>query len=221
MKLTKTHISIVIICILYAVGLFGTVFFGLDLMHLTAVNLIISAFLLFLNHANIDLRFVLYAIIVFVCGWFIEWAGVETGKIFGQYFYGNNLGYKLLDVPIIIGMNWLLLNYCSSVIATRLFAKSAKLNSWLPKATLAALLMVLVDIFIEQVAPTYDFWYWKNQTVPLQNYTAWFAFAFAFSYLFQQLNIHSENKLATWLYGLMLAFFVGLNVLPELFSGMN
>ena len=73
--------------------------------------------------------------------------------------------------------------------------------------------MVLVDFFIEQVAPTYDFWYWKNQLVPLQNYTAWFAFAFAFNFLFQRLQIAQNNKVAVWLYGLMLLFFVGLNVL--------
>jgi uncharacterized membrane protein len=211
MKPNKSFFSVIFLSILYAVGLFGTTVFHIDLMHLTAVNLLISAFVLFLNHARIDLRFVVYALIVFVFGWIIEWAGVETGKIFGQYFYGNNLGFKVLDIPIIIGMNWLLLNYCSSVLANRLCSK-IMLNNWVPRALLAASLMVLVDVFIEQVAPMYDFWYWKNQTVPFQNYTAWFAFAFAFNYLFQRLEIHTENKVAIWLYGLMLVFFVGLNL---------
>lgn len=216
MNQTKTLLSISVLCILYAVGLFGTTLFQLNLMHLTSVNLLISAFLLFLNHTRLDNRFIGYAVIVFVCGWLLEWVGVETGRIFGQYFYGNNLGVKLLDIPIIIGMNWLLLNYCSSVIASRLGTRYTLLNSPFPKAFIAAALMVLVDFFIEQVAPVYDFWYWKNQTVPLQNYTAWFAFAFAFAYLFQRLDIHSENKVAIWLYGLMLAFFVGLNVIPAI-----
>lgn len=216
MKPNKQHISILILCILYAVGLLGTTVFETDLMHLTSVNLLISAFLLFLNHSRIDSRFVLYAFTVFVCGWLLEWAGVETGKIFGQYFYGNNLGYKVLDIPIIIGMNWLLLNYCSSVAAQRLCSQSSVLNKTLPKAIIAATLMVLVDLFIEQVAPLYDFWYWKNQAVPLQNYTAWFAFAFAFNYLFQRLEIPTENKVATWLYLLMLSFFTGLTLLPGL-----
>jgi putative membrane protein len=216
MNQTKTLLSISVLCILYVVGLFGTALFRLNLMHLTSINLLISAFLLFLNHTRLNNRFVGYAVIVFVCGWLLEWVGVETGRIFGQYFYGNNLGVKLLDVPIIIGMNWLLLNYCSSVIASRFGDRFALLNSPFPQAFIAAALMVLVDFFIEQVAPVYDFWYWKNQTVPLQNYTAWFAFAFAFAYLFQRLDIHSENKVAIWLYGLMLAFFVGLNVIPAI-----
>lgn len=216
MNQTKTILSISVLCILYAVGLFGTTLFQLNLMHLTSINLLISAFLLFLNHTRLDNRFIGYAVIVFVAGWLLEWVGVETGRVFGQYFYGNNLGVKLLDIPIIIGMNWLLLNYCSSVIASRFGARYTFLNSPFPKAFIAAALMVLVDFFIEQVAPVYDFWYWKNQAVPLQNYTAWFAFAFAFAYLFQRLDIHSENKVAIWLYGWMLAFFVGLNVIPAI-----
>jgi uncharacterized membrane protein len=213
MTLNKTIISVLALCILYAVGLFGTVFWGLDLMPLTAVNLLISAVILFVNHTNANTRLFIYSGVVFVSGWLIEWAGVETGRIFGQYFYGNNLGLKLLDIPVIIGMNWLLLSYCSSVVANRIFANSTTFNTFFPKVFVGALLMVLVDFFIEQVAPTYDFWYWKNQLVPLQNYSAWFAFAFAFNFLFQHLQIDNNNKVAVWLYGLMLLFFVGLNVL--------
>ncbi|MES2780717.1 MAG: carotenoid biosynthesis protein [Bacteroidota bacterium] len=210
MKATKTLFSVIILGILYAVTLLGTTVFKTDLMHLTAVNLLISAFVLFFNHTRMDIRFVVYASIVFVFGWLIEYVGVETGKVFGQFFYGNNLGYKMMDIPIIIGMFWLLLNYSTSIIAERLCSRSTALNTRLPKALIAASLMVLADVFMEQVAPLYDFWYWKNQAVPLQNYTAWFAFAFAFNYLFQRLDISTENKVATWLYAFMLLLFVGL-----------
>lgn len=216
MKRSKTALSILVLCVLYLTVLLGTTAFNTDFIHFTPLLLLISAFVLFFNHARVDSRFVVYATVVFIGGWIIEWAGVETGKVFGQYFFGNNLGYKMLDVPIIIGMIWLLLTYCSSVIAHRLCSKSSMLNKWLPKALLAAVLVVLVVVFVEQIAPVYDFWYWKNQTVPLQNYTAWFAFAFAFNYLFQRLEIHSENPAVIWLYGLMLVFFAALSMLPEM-----
>lgn len=214
MKRLKAPLSVILLCTLYALVLLGTTMFNADLIHFTTLLLLISTFVLFLNHARIDSLFVVYAGIVFVGSWIIEWAGVETRKIFGQYFFGNNLGFKILDIPIIIGIIWLVLNYCTSVIAHRLCSKSLVLNRWLPKALIAATLTVLVVVFMEQMASINDFWYWKNQTVPVQNYTAWFVFAFSFNYLFQQLGIHSENKVAPWLYGLMLVFFAGLSILP-------
>ncbi|MES2558574.1 MAG: carotenoid biosynthesis protein [Bacteroidota bacterium] len=216
MKPAKTVISILFLCILYAVILVSTTLFETDLLHLSSMGLLISAFVLFANHPRIDPRFVAYAMIVFVFGWILSYAGVETGVVFGQYFYGNNLGYKVLDIPIVIGLSWLLLNYCSSIIAHRLCSQSVMLNRWFPKAFLAATLMVLLDVFMEQAAPMYDYWYWKNQTVPMQNYTAWFAFAFAFNYLFQRLEINAQNKVAIAWYIIMIVFYAGLSMLPEL-----
>src|SRR5689334_23098853 len=35
-----------------------------------------------------------------------EVIGVATGAIFGAYSYGEVLGFKLLEVPLIIGLNW-------------------------------------------------------------------------------------------------------------------
>jgi putative membrane protein len=161
---------------------------------------------LFAFHPVNERALLVYALVVFVCGFLIEWVGVETGRIFGSYFYGNNLGIKLFDVPLIIGINWLLLSYCSSVIASNIIGnKNAVLLS-----AIGALLMVLVDFFIEQRAPDFDFWYWQNNVVPLQNYTAWFAFAFAFNFLFFKLHINNKNPIAPVLYLLQLLFFVAL-----------
>lgn len=202
----KQAAAVLILFILYTVGAVGSITGQWQVMHLTPINLLISAGILFAFHPVNERALLVYALVVFVCGFLVEWAGVETGRIFGSYYYGDNLGIKLFDVPLIIGINWLLLSYCSSVITSKIIGhKNAVLLS-----AIGALLMVLVDFFIEQCAPDFDFWYWQNNVVPLQNYTAWFAFAFAFNFLFFKLHINNNNPIAPVLYVLQLLFFVAL-----------
>lgn len=179
-------------------------------MSLTPVNLIISVFVVLFFHDDWDIRFVVFLFVVFSCGYLIEAIGVNTGKVFGQYFYGNNLGVKLFDTPLIIGVNWLMLSYCSSVVARQALYYVPVIANRVVAPLLATCIMVILDVIIEQVAPQVDFWYWKNQVVPLQNYTAWFAFAFAFNFLFQQMETNSNNPIAKWLLGLQFVFFLGL-----------
>lgn len=212
MRLNRANISIAILLIVYAVGLVGTIFVDASILKLTPINLLLSIFLLGLNHSQFDLRLLAFAAVVYIGSFILEALGVATGAIFGQYFYGENLGFKLADTPLMIGVNWLMLCYCSSVVVSRFTAKTAVLNNKFINALLAATIMVLLDVLLEQVAPMVDFWYFKNQTPPLQNYTAWFAFAFAFNFLFQQLQIDTSNKVAGWLLGLQFVFFAALSV---------
>ena len=45
-----------------------------------------------------------------------EILGVNYGLIFGKYDYGDNLGLKLLGVPLLIGLNWVVLTFiCGSI----------------------------------------------------------------------------------------------------------
>lgn len=42
---------------------------------------------------------------VSLLGWAAEWIGVNTGLLFGTYRYLENSGFKIQNVPIIIGLN--------------------------------------------------------------------------------------------------------------------
>lgn len=206
-------IAIAVLVILHLVGLIGTVYVNEALMKLTPVNLLVNLGVVLWMHKGSYRNLAIYAAIVFVCGFLLEWAGVHTGVIFGQYFYGNNLGYQVAEVPLIIGVNWLLLSY-GSMQTVSLFSPRipASLHKWLlPLA--GALIMVGIDVWIEQLCQRLDFWYWRGNEVPLQNYTAWFFFSFAFNFLFTQLGIATGNRVAVWLTVLQLAFFVALNLL--------
>lgn len=213
MQLKKENIGFILLLIFYSVGLTGTLFWDESVLKLTPVNLLISLGIVLWFHQEYDARFLLYAIIVFVNGFLLEWIGVTTGKVFGVYFYGNNLGYKLFDIPVVIGINWLMLSYSSMNVAQLLIQRAnlLKYKEWL-WPFIGAVLMVAVDIWIEQVCSRLDFWYWKDQVVPLQNYTAWFLFSFAFNYLFVKMEVKTGNKVAMLLYLLQLLFFIGLNL---------
>ncbi len=207
----QPRIGIFILTVLYAVGLFGTLLGKEELLKLSAINLLLSLFVI-LWYQQLTKSFLIYALLVYMLGFVIEWLGVTTGRIFGQYFYGNNLGIKLLDIPLIIGVNWLLLSY-SSLSVTNLLSNKIKLlaNPFL-FALVATILMVSVDVLIEPLCARLDFWFWRGGQAPLENFTAWFFFAFAFNFLGVKLQVPCDNKVAAWAWLLQVIFFLSLGV---------
>ena len=138
----------------------------------TPLNLLIGFGLLILNVPVHTKKAVLMLSSAFIIGMLVEIAGVSTGEIFGNYYYGNNLGIKYLGVPIIIGIYWAVLTISSSMIARKLFR-----NIWLV-SLVGAGLMVGLDFVMEIMAGTYDFWHFEGGHPPLANYVAWFIVAF-------------------------------------------
>ena len=86
-----------------------------------------------------------WSAIVVVGSFGIEWIGVQTGKIFGTYTYGQTL-YPLIDnVPVCIGCAWFLMLVSSVAVVQRIAPKSlVKNTTWL--ALCVALLMVCFDL---------------------------------------------------------------------------
>ena len=169
---------------------------------LVPFNLVVSAVLLLLFHAHWSRPFLLFCALVFLVGYGVEVVGVSSGLIFGHYGYGKALGTHLLSVPPLIGLNWLILVYCTGVMGATLRA-----TRWV-RATAGAFLMVVVDFFIEQVAGPLDFWHWQDDRIPLQNYLAWFAVAWVLLAGFHALPFRKSNRLAPFLYTAQLLFFV-------------
>ena len=172
---------------------------------LSPLNLIVSISILFLNHKTFTQPFALFCVIVFAGGFLVEVIGVKTGIIFGNYTYGNTLGIQFLGVPIIIGINWLMLIYCVGIICNRFYNSSDLL-----KSMFGAIMMVFLDFFIEPVAIKYDFWSWTKIVIPFQNYIAWYILSFLFLMLFYSSKFSKENKLAPVLFIIQLIFFVTL-----------
>jgi putative membrane protein len=187
-------------------------------------NLWVSVILLLLFHPQVNKSFILTSIGIFFAGFFIEVIGVQSGLIFGKYWYGQTLGTKLMDVPVVIGANWLLLIYCSNIVTLVLFdffkkntIKKSLLDYTGTKAIFASSLMVCLDYLIEPVAIDLDFWHWQFEKIPSQNFQAWFIIAFLLSCLFLNGNFKKSNPLATLLFALQFLFFTSINIFNRLF----
>lgn len=138
----------------------------------------------------------------------IEVVGVKTGKIFGEYSYGNILGIKLLGVPLIIAFNWALVltGIYSFVYQYRSLSNPLKI-------ILISLLTVTFDILLEPVAVTLDYWNWYSGNVPFQNYTAWFLIAFLFTSIGIVLKISINTRFISHYILAQTIFFLILNIL--------
>lgn len=202
-------IAVGVISVLYLVGIVGFIAkIHPDFLRLTPFNLLISLFIIFIFQPTWDWRIISFVIICPIVGFVVEMKGVETGLIFGNYRYGDTLGFKLRDTPLSIGVNWLLISYCSAVTISY-FIKE-KTNLFI-KALLASVLMIVLDMIIEPIAMKTDMWSWENDIVPLQNYIGWFVTALILQVLFFLLNKSVKNKVAIMLLLWQFLFFGILN----------
>lgn len=158
--------------------------------------------LYFIQKKHHDFRLIWWVAITYWGTFFIEVAGVATGRIFGVYHYGATMWVQWLDVPLIIALNWTLL-----ILATNDFAARVLSSPWLA-ALLASGLIALYDICIEPVAVALDYWQWEGGIIPVQNYVAWSLVALFFSLPLQLLEIRFRHPLLLIYAVAQLVFFV-------------
>jgi len=202
-KKYKLKISIALLVAFYVSGLIGilTKTTAIDFLSLTPLNLLINVILLFINHEKGRTIQWLVFFIIGILGFFIEVIGVNTGVVFGEYIYGNTLGWKIFETPLIIGVNWMMLTYAV------VYTTGNSITNNILKALFCAAILVALDFLIEPVAIAYDFWTWSNIAVPLKNYLAWFGIGFVFCYILCHFKKESNNALAPFLLLLQFIFF--------------
>jgi putative membrane protein len=169
MNYSKVNTSIVILFIFHVVGVIGLSSDYQDLfLRLTPLNLLLSLGLFIWANNDFSIQFYKVMAILFALGFLVEVIGVSTGVLFGEYTYGATLGFKLFETPLMIGVNWILLSLASFGVSSFFLKKQ------LPIILLSSLLMVLMDVLIEPIAISLDFWTWALGDIPLQNYIMWF-----------------------------------------------
>jgi bisanhydrobacterioruberin hydratase len=173
---------------------------------LVPFHLLTSVAVLLIFHTDWNGPAVLFCFIAYFVGFLIEALGVYTGMIFGHYHYGATLGPKALDVPLVIGANWLTLIYSAGIIANQWHR-----SNWI-KALLAAGMVVGIDMLIEPVAIRLDFWSWAGGAIPFQNYMAWYIIAFGLLWLFYKLPFSKQNSMAGLLLACQAVFFAAHNL---------
>ena len=192
---------LVILNIAGAIGL-SNEFLSNLFLSLVPYNLILT-FLLCFVYVSFKKYYIPIFLIV-LTGFFIEVIGVKTGILFGMYTYGDTLGFKILEVPVVIGLNWLVL--CLSIFS--LFSVIFK-NKFL-LLIFSSISMVLLDFIIEPVAIKYSFWSWSDNSVPIQNYIMWFVVSLVMNYILLKYKINVHYKLGLYLVLSQLFFFLYL-----------
>jgi putative membrane protein len=186
------QLSIGIIWLFTISGIFGVLSSFEDwFLSLTPLSLLLS-FLMILWHIKVyNLKTFLALSIPFLLGFVTEALGVNYGLIFGVYAYGDNLGFKVLGVPLMICINWTLLTVATADVA-QYFAKNKIFASFI-----GAAIMTGLDVILEVSAPRFDFWEFENGIVPLQNYIGWLIIAFIAHLGYQSFKVKT-NKRISW-----------------------
>lgn len=200
--------SPVFLIVLYLIGTIGwSIAYSKEIFSiLTPISQVIAAFILFRKHDSWNIYSIIGGVSIFILTFFTEALGVATGFPFGTYYYGASLGLKLLDVPLIIGLNWVMISYACYHTA-RLFTVHK-----VTQVILSASLMVLLDVLMELVAPEMDMWYFSG-AAPLANYIAWFVLGIFCSVIWLiTTQKHKTNRLGFALIILQYIFFATLNI---------
>ncbi|MFT5926516.1 MAG: putative membrane protein [Rubritalea sp.] len=138
-----------------------------------------------------------------VTGIAVEWIGVHTGSLFGDYYYGKNFGPKIDGIPILIGVNWAILTFTTHVIAKKF------LSSRIAIIALGAFLMVGLDYFLEQICDFSGFWHFDGGAGWF-NYICWFLIAAILQAIALQFKLTGNKLISYHLYSVQLFFTIGL-----------
>ena len=225
--LNKKNIAIFIAILFHLSGAIGILFSPYKdwfIQH-TSLNLILMALLLIFTQTKINIYFFLFIAITFLVGFFVEVIGVNSGILFGNYQYGDVMGIKIFNVPLLIGVQWFVVIYCCGVIMNfvnnwahekiealgEISEKSQKVQS-ISLIIDAALLAVLFDYIMEPVAQKLGFWQWKNSDIPFFNYTCWFFISGILLVILNKLPFNKLNSFAIHLFIIQTIFFIALRM---------
>jgi len=204
MKKTYKSYFLYFLILVYISGSIGFVVNPSFFSPFTPYTLLLTCFVFLIHSPLADKKFIFAFFSIAILGFIIEVVGVKTGLIFGQYSYGNGLGYKFLNVPLVISINWAMLICAGIIVVSRIFTNKIIV------LVLAALLVTGIDLIIEQVAPKLDFWQFEGGLPDLQNYLSWIGVAFFTSYFFYPTIIKGNRTVSLIILILQIIFFTFL-----------
>lgn len=202
LKLNKEEIFLYLI---YTVGVIGHLTNALleYMKLLTPFTLLLTGGVVFFSTIkNSKNNFIIWAIVTYIITFSLEVIGVKSGIIFGSYWYGETLGTKFLNVPLIIGFNWIMVILGAILLAENIFK-----NKILITIT-ASLLSTTFDFFLEPTAIKLGYWNWTDISVPLQNYFAWFIISLLFTILYFKMGVKVKTDLPIKFFLTQFIFFI-------------
>ncbi|MBK8982626.1 MAG: carotenoid biosynthesis protein [Ignavibacteria bacterium] len=173
---------------------------------LTPYVLILTGFLvLIFSKVFNNKKFLLWFLISYLITLLLEIAGVRTGLIFGEYIYGDVLGFSIAGVPLIIGFNWIF------VILGGIGVGSKISGNKISVAVIAGITAVIFDYVLEPAAVRLNYWNWLSGEIPMQNYLSWYIITLLISLMFGFFNVNISFKFFIHYLIAQFIFFLILN----------
>ena len=223
-RFTKNQIATAIAVLFHIVGLMGLLFFNRSFfLQFTPGNLLLMLVLLVWTQTGKNRWFFIFLISCFLIGFGVEIMGVRTGILFGKYSYGTVMGYKLWDTPLILGVNWFIVAYCSGMSIYRLRNSGIDLPALQGARGIrgvavqviagGAFLATIYDWQMEPVAIKLGYWRWSGGgAIPPYNYVCWFLVSGLLMSVFQVAKFEKLNKFAVNLMLIQFLFFLLLRL---------
>jgi len=220
-RFTKFQVATAIAILFHTIGIVGLLYFDKAFfLGSTPVNLLLMFVLLVWTQKEKNKYFFLFLISCFCIGIAVEMIGINTAMLFGEYEYGDVLGYKVQNVPLLIGINWFIIIYCSGIsIQTLLMKAINRIAADTGKSPMAlkaisviidgATLAVFFDWLMEPVAVKLGYWTWKGDgSIPFFNYICWFVVSVVLLSVFHFAKFDKQNKFAVNLLLIQVMFFL-------------
>ena len=163
-------------------------------------------------------------ILIFFSTFIVEWAGSDSGFLFGSYDYTDRFAPNVFGVPIAIGFAWLMVMATTHVVARWIVPGGGLLY-----AIVGGIGAVIIDLIIDPVAyQVKQYWIWEDTglyyDIPWTNFFGWFAVAFVLHLVIdvtmkkKSMVISSElpEKRMLLLYMLMIGMFIMLGAIGRL-----
>jgi putative membrane protein len=128
-------------------------------------------------------RSLIYIVTAMILGYCAEFAGINTGLVFGVYHYNANNPGLIFGVPYFIPVEYAYLLYAGNMLCLAISEKLLlKKNIWM-LAALTGVIMTLKDLATDPIKSTVDqIWIWPNGGSyfgePVHNFVGW-VFVFA------------------------------------------
>ena len=136
-----SRISVFIIWLFHICGMIGISYGNKEFfLAFTPINLFVSFVLLFMNQKYLNSVELKSVFLIFIIGMISEILGVNYGLIFGEYVYLDNLGPKILGVPVLIGINWIILTFITGSLSSLIFK-----NKYF-SILMGAIFMLLIEV---------------------------------------------------------------------------
>ncbi|MFK7798856.1 MAG: carotenoid biosynthesis protein [Aureispira sp.] len=142
--------------------------------------------------------------IVLITTALVEGVAVYTNTLYGNYSFGASLGYPIAGVPIILPIYWLIIIGSTAILTAKVVPKSS-----VGRILIGTGLTLTLTITIQQVANRLNFWVLDPQQL-WQYVLVQGVVATLLHFLFVHWKVSSDNRIAGYVYGGLLIFFIGV-----------